>query len=73
MKKRKKEKAKKRREEKKRLKESESDKRIDTANFLGAVAGAYFFTYLTDVFDREPWLSGVRNIIVTKTEKVYHY
>lgn len=43
---------------------------LDCANFAGAVAGAFFFTYLTDVFEHEPWLTGVRNIIITKTEKV---
>jgi len=38
------------------------------SNYAGAVAGAYFYGYLTQVFSAEPYLSGIRLLAVTKTE-----
>jgi len=42
---------------------------IYISNFIGSVAGAYFFGYLTELFTTEPWLSGVKAIAVTKTSQ----
>jgi len=39
---------------------------VYVSNFVGAVAGAYFFGYLTQTFATEPWLTGVKAIAVTK-------
>jgi len=38
------------------------------SNYAGAVAGAYFYGYLTQVFSSDPWLSGIQAIAVAKTE-----
>jgi len=36
------------------------------SNFAGAVFGAYFFGYITDLFVDEPWLTNIQNLAVKK-------
>jgi len=36
-------------------------------NFIGCVAGGYFFGYLTEVFEADPWNSSIKKLAITKT------
>lgn len=37
-------------------------------NSLGALTGAYFFAYLTEVFSEDPWKTGVQSVAILKVE-----
>jgi hypothetical protein len=40
-------------------------------NSLGAMAAAFFFGYLTEIFSNEPYLSGIKTIAVSKTSYAF--